>query len=216
MIEMLQTRTKTLPLARNGVFHTVQGEGYLSGLPMVFIRLAGCSVGCQGCDTDYRVSRRESAEGIVADVKSLLRPATRWVWITGGEPTDHDLTQLYAGLRTLPRVSIALATSGVRAVRWPRHADHIAPDFLSVSPHSLDKWVQRSGNEVKLVFGLDGLKPSPELEAACGGFPLKFVSPEVSRKGVADPSAVRACVDWVGERPLWRMDAQSHRIWGLA
>lgn len=41
-------------IAPNGVFPTVQGEGAMLGVPTLFVRLAGCSVGCAGCDIDYR------------------------------------------------------------------------------------------------------------------------------------------------------------------
>jgi 7-carboxy-7-deazaguanine synthase len=88
-------RMKTYPLAPDGVFWTLQGEGALQGEPMAFVRLAGCSVGCAQCDTDYRVSRRLTCEEIVEEVRAVVPPAFvwPWVWITGGEPTDHDLAR---------------------------------------------------------------------------------------------------------------------------
>ncbi len=205
------------PLARNGVFATVQGEGYLAGLPSVFIRLAGCSVGCSHCDTDYRHFEAATAVDIASRVASLGSIATRWVWVTGGEPTDHDLTDLYRELRKLPRLSIALATSGCREVAHPRQANYLQPDYLSVSPHSLEGWKQRSGTELKLVFGLNGLRPSDALDLAAGNsFPYRFVAPEMSREGRCGPETVRECVEWVRDRPRWRMASQAHKQWGLA
>lgn len=206
----------TYPLAHPAVFATVQGEGVLAGLPTVFVRLGGCSVGCPNCDTDYRVRERATAAEIVARVAACRRPATRWVWVTGGEPTDHDLASLFRAMHALPGLSVALATAGTREVDWPPPADGSAPDFLSVSPHSLASWKQRKGNEVKLVFGLNALWPSDDLDGACGYFGHKFVAPEVSRSGVADAVAVRKCLDWVNERPLWRMASQAHKQWRLA
>ena len=76
-------------MAPNGVFNTVQGEGNLLGVPMTFVRLAGCSVGCPGCDTDYSVALRLSVAEVVERVQRLAR--RKWVWLTGGEPTDHPL-----------------------------------------------------------------------------------------------------------------------------
>src|SRR5690348_9947144 len=78
------------PLAPQGVFRTVQGEGALLGVPMVFIRLAGCSVGCAGCDTDYSPDSFRSLAEIEAEVKAV-RGNAEWVFITGGEPADHEL-----------------------------------------------------------------------------------------------------------------------------
>lgn len=42
------------PLSLNPIFWTIQGEAHLRGFQMCFVRLAGCSVGCEHCDTDYR------------------------------------------------------------------------------------------------------------------------------------------------------------------
>jgi len=72
------------PLARQGVFRTIQGEGIFAGVPAVFIRLAGCSIGCSRCDTEYRKVSTASADEI-ADRAAALAVGDRWAWITGGE-----------------------------------------------------------------------------------------------------------------------------------
>lgn len=64
------------PLARGGgVFATIQGEGALLGVPMVFVRLAGCSVGCPRCDTDYAVGERMDARDVARAAAETMRPA---------------------------------------------------------------------------------------------------------------------------------------------
>src|SRR4051794_10222123 len=109
--------SKQYPLAPNGIFWTLQGEGAMRGVPMVFIRLAGCSMGCAQCDTDYSVAGRLSVDEILARVLAVQKRPSRtempaWVWLTGGEPTDHDLEPLVDGLHTI-HCSVALATAGV-------------------------------------------------------------------------------------------------------
>jgi organic radical activating enzyme len=42
-----------LPIAPNGIFRTIQGEGALMGVPMIFVRLAGCSIGWDVMGADY-------------------------------------------------------------------------------------------------------------------------------------------------------------------
>jgi hypothetical protein len=83
----------TYPLAAQGVFRTVQGEGVLLGVPMVFVRLAGCSVKCGGCDTDY-AAHSEWTLGRIAEAVAAARGNAEWVWVTGGEPADHELWPL--------------------------------------------------------------------------------------------------------------------------
>ena len=152
---------KELPLVRNGIFSTIQGEGDLLGTPMHFIRLAGCSVGCPECDTDYRVSERLSVAEIIERLQRLPRLA--WVWITGGEPTDHPLGNLIAALHR-ERYNVALATAGVRTEcrdGWKVHVERITNgvNFLSVSPHFADdRWKLRTGSQLNAVIGLNGLK----------------------------------------------------------
>lgn len=70
----------------HSTFLTIQGEGPLAGTPAVFIRLAGCNLICDLCDTDYTSTRRfVTVEDIIDDVQQIK--AAPWlVVITGGEP----------------------------------------------------------------------------------------------------------------------------------
>lgn len=198
---------KQIPLAPNGVFRTLQGEGAMRGLPMTFIRLAGCSVGCPQCDTDYRVAERCSVDEIVHRVVRSLPnqsnyPATKWVWITGGEPTDHDLAPLIGELRKA-QMAVALATAGVRATKG------LDVSFLSVSPHSLERWVQRSGHELKIVPFLNGMT----LEAVKGldlRFGYKYVQPLWGSQESLD-----ICKSWALNQEGWALTDQGHKTWGL-
>lgn len=67
------------------VFHSVQGEGPLSGLRTTFVRTARCNLRCRWCDTAYSFGpgRARSIRSIVAEVR---RHRTRFVCLTGGEP----------------------------------------------------------------------------------------------------------------------------------
>jgi 7-carboxy-7-deazaguanine synthase len=69
----------------NAIFYSLQGEGILSGLPTVFIRLTGCNLRCQFCDTKYAYFEGEelSIDEIIRQVK---RYRSRNVCLTGGEP----------------------------------------------------------------------------------------------------------------------------------
>jgi 7-carboxy-7-deazaguanine synthase len=67
------------------VFHSLQGEARASGWPTVFIRLTGCPLRCQYCDTAYAFSGGEW-RGIGELVEEAAAFGTRHVCITGGEP----------------------------------------------------------------------------------------------------------------------------------
>ncbi len=73
-------------------FFSIQGEGATAGLPAVFVRLQGCSVGCQWCDTKYSW---DPAHGREVELDALLGEVAahpcRRVVITGGEPLESAL-----------------------------------------------------------------------------------------------------------------------------
>lgn len=207
----------TYPLAAQGVYPCVLGEGLLAGLPAVLIRLGGCSVGCAQCDTNYKVFERVTPQEIARRVAGAITAGSKWVWLSGGEPSDHDLRPLLAGLRKISGVLIALATAGTRdlSALWPCKGDGTGIDFLSVSPHSANKFVQRRGDECRLVFGLNGLTPEDAERMLKGG--MWFGSYEVSPLAGSRES-VEQCVKWVNEHhtaPQWRMGCQRHVLWGL-
>jgi len=67
------------------VFHSLQGEGPLSGVRTTFVRTARCNLRCSWCDTKYSFGpgRERSLDSLVAEV---ARDRTRFVCLTGGEP----------------------------------------------------------------------------------------------------------------------------------
>jgi 7-carboxy-7-deazaguanine synthase len=97
------------------IFHSLQGEADTAGVPTVFVRLTGCPLRCQYCDTAYAFHGGEwwTIEAIVARVREF---ATRFVCVTGGEPLAQKdcgalLTRLCeAGFR------VSLETSGAMAL----------------------------------------------------------------------------------------------------
>lgn len=198
--------------AHNGIYWSIQGEGHLSGVQMAFIRLAGCSVGCPQCDTDYSHGNSWSVLEIISRLREICpqrKVAEPWVWITGGEPTDHNLYPLIRALRD-EGYYVAVATSGHRPMLWP-------VDWLSVSPHSPDKWVQRFGNEIKIVPGLNGLSLLDWSEHADEGeFWFRYVMPlSTAEHPHGKPAQIGLIKEWIKNRPAWGITMQHHKAWGL-
>jgi organic radical activating enzyme len=191
-----------LKLASQGVYWTIQGEGHFAGEPMVFIRLAGCSVGCPKCDTNYKPSREATVDEIVAECVRARdeNGRAKYVWVTGGEPTDQDLTKLNravwdAGFKP------CLATSGIRKVEghwW----------WLSVSPHA-NGFEQRMGAELKLVPGLNGLSLD-DIDLSGTDFGYRYVQPMAG-----NAESLVACIEWVKTHSDYTLCQQSHKGWGV-
>ncbi len=75
----------------NEIFHSIQGEGATMGIPTVFVRLTGCNLDCEWCDTEYAKFEGEkfTLGQIVAQVDKFK---CNQVCITGGEPMCQSET----------------------------------------------------------------------------------------------------------------------------
>jgi 7-carboxy-7-deazaguanine synthase len=116
------------------IFHSLQGEGTLTGVPSVFVRTSGCNLRCNWCDTPYASWHPEGETRSVAQIVAAVadHPATRHVVLTGGEPMiAKDLPALAAALREIGR-HITIET----AATVPPGG--IACDLASLSPKLLN------------------------------------------------------------------------------
>lgn len=102
-------------LTVNEIFHSIQGESTLAGIPCVFVRLAACDLRCRWCDTPYAFheGRKQSVDDVIAQVEAYGCPT---VEITGGEPLlQPDVIPLMS--RLLERgYRVMLETGGHRSV----------------------------------------------------------------------------------------------------
>ena len=136
------------------IFHSLQGESNTVGLPTVFVRLTGCPLRCQYCDTAYAFhgGEQRSLEGILETVAEY---GAACVTVTGGEPLAQPgcldlLSRLAdAGYR------VSLETSG-------------ALDIGGVDPRTsvvLDLKTPASGEMSKNLYGnIDKLKPIDQVK----------------------------------------------------
>jgi len=117
------------------IFYSLQGEGFLVGVPSVFVRLAGCSLRCRWCDTKYAW---DEAAGAYYSVERIVRTVRRWpcnfVVVTGGEPminpdlaTKSDLPELANALKACDK-HITIETAGIAFV------PDMPCDLMSISP----------------------------------------------------------------------------------
>lgn len=117
------------------IFHSLQGEGILSGTPSVFVRLAGCPLRCRWCDTRYAWDFSAGDEYGMDDlVEAIEKHPCGHVVITGGEPmvgpdlaAREGLADLTSHLRAR-RMHVTIETAGGLFV------PDLACDLMSISP----------------------------------------------------------------------------------
>lgn len=84
------------------IFYSIQGEGLFTGMPSVFIRVAGCNLRCGWCDSKYALPGTSGKQLNSKSINNNIRHfPTRYVVITGGEP------MLYNDVRSLARLLIS-------------------------------------------------------------------------------------------------------------
>lgn len=77
------------------IFPTLQGEGLYAGQPAVFIRLGGCNLACDFCDTEFDSYKKISLKEILTEVKKFSKKGKiKLVVITGGEPLRQPIERL--------------------------------------------------------------------------------------------------------------------------
>ncbi|MDR6212645.1 7-carboxy-7-deazaguanine synthase [Paracidovorax wautersii] len=204
------------------IFYTLQGEGGQAGTPAVFCRFAGCNLWsgreqdratavCRFCDTDFvgtdgTLGGKFSAADALADQIAAQWPANdaqhRLVVLTGGEPLLQVDAALIDALHAR-RFRIAVESNGTVA----------APagiDWLCISPKAGADWVQRAGQELKLVWPQPGFDLAA-LEAKTQ-FIHRFLQP---MDGPAQAENTALCIEACLQRPAWRLSLQTHKLTGI-
>jgi 7-carboxy-7-deazaguanine synthase len=113
----------------NEIFYSLQGEGFLAGVPSVFVRLAGCPLRCRWCDTKYAWSKEAGRQYSTGEiVRTVQKWPSRFVVVTGGEPmVDSDLPQLARELKVADK-HITIETASIAYIPY------MPCDLMSISP----------------------------------------------------------------------------------
>ena len=111
------------------IFHSIQGEGLLAGVPSIFIRTSGCNLRCHWCDTPYASWKPEGPE---MSIEEILKKISGWdcnhIVLTGGEPMiAPDLPELATALKKQKK-HITIETAGTVL------PSSIPCDLASISP----------------------------------------------------------------------------------
>jgi len=213
------------------IFYTLQGEGTHTGRPAVFVRFSGCNLWsgreqdrqdaiCSFCDTDFvgtngvnggQFATAKDLAGKAADVGQLLKPGGNHhdqtvpftgmpllVVLTGGEPLLQVDEPLVAALKQAG-FFVAIESNGT--ISAPSSLD-----WVCISPKTGSQVVQRSGNELKVVFGQKGLDLPSFLQWDFEHFYLQPMDGEDIDYLTAETIA------YCKAHPQWKLSLQSHKI----
>jgi len=216
------------------IFYTLQGEGAQTGRAAVFCRFSGCNLWtgreedrsravCQFCDTDFVgtgpdggrfSSATELADAIdrcwagraddpeQAGIRASGAAAgQKYVVCTGGEPLLQLDDPLIEALHERG-FEVAVETNGTK----PAPA---SLDWICVSPKAGAPFVQKSGNELKLVYPQEQAPPE-RFERL--DFEHFFLQP---MDGAETALNTERAIEYCLAHPRWRLSIQTHKLVGL-
>ena len=189
------------------IFHSVQGEGYHSGIPHVFVRFGNCNLRCEWCDTDFLNFEDKELDSIVEEVLSFHCDR---VIFTGGEPAMQDLSTIGGRLKE-HGLMLSIETNGTIPV------DPVI-DWVCVSPkdqlYPNVSIKQRSGDELKVVYCGQDLGMYDDLK---DGFTHKFIQPCYIENDSVEQNGMNFQIveKLVKDNPGWRLSLQTQKWMGV-
>lgn len=134
------------------IFESLQGEGYNTGMPAIFIRLGRCDLACSWCDTDYMRFNYVPLSQVLA---MLQGRTAKNIIITGGEPVVHPrLGSLLDALKERG-YTLCIETNGLH--QMPEQIDYIATSPKACYAERYVGGGLTEADEVRIVVDVDGV-----------------------------------------------------------
>lgn len=173
----------------NEIFYSIQGEGVFTGTPSVFVRLSGCNLKCDFCDTSHE-SYTDMTEDEIAD--EVNRYPARHVIITGGEPSLQLTASLINLLHDTGHV-VHVETNGTHSL--PENVD-----WITCSPKTAN-CVLTHVNELKVVY------QGQDVESIAS----RFVTEHLCLQPCSGQN-IEETVEYIKRHPQWRLSLQTHKL----
>ena len=191
----------------NEIFYSMQGEGFHSGTPAVFVRFSGCNLHCVFCDTQHQYGMMMSMQEIVDEVNKF--PEAPLLVLTGGEPSLYIDETFVVALKSATGKIVAIETNGTRPL-----PDSL--DWVTFSPKNNmeggdeQPCILTHCDELKVVYLGQDLSQYDRIEAK-----HRFLQPCYNPDATLCQQYMQACVDAVMSHPQWRLSLQIHRVLGI-
>ena len=186
----------------NEIFYSLQGEGYFTGTPAVFVRFAGCNLRCPFCDTDHEPFTEMTPEEVVDEVG---RYPARHVVITGGEPSLQLTGTLVDALHAAGKF-VAVETNGTHPL--PPEVDWVtlSPKDAFVGGKAARPVLERC-DELKVVYTGETLPDYGHIAAT-----HRFLQPCDTGDAARNREIMKGAVQYCLEHPAWRLSLQTHKV----
>ncbi|MDR0505222.1 MAG: 7-carboxy-7-deazaguanine synthase QueE [Dysgonamonadaceae bacterium] len=186
------------------IFYSLQGEGGRQGEASIFIRLTGCNLRCNFCDTDFE-NGKDMTENEILDI--IEDYPCRWIVWTGGEPSLQltDDVLLYFKLQGYFQ---AIESNGHYKL-----SDIL--DYIVVSPKGNTDYAKKINpyvDEIRLTVAWKGMIPDIRSLPKAKMF---FLSPVFTKYLTSTQANINYCVEYIKQHPKWRLSLQMHKLIGI-
>ncbi|MDE6321962.1 MAG: 7-carboxy-7-deazaguanine synthase QueE [Muribaculaceae bacterium] len=190
----------------NEIFYSLQGEGRFTGTPAVFIRLSGCNMACDFCDTQHHNFTSMTEEEIIVAVAQY---SARHVVITGGEPTLQLTASLVTKLHAAGKF-VQIETNGT--IKLADGLDQLV-DWVTVSPkYGRIPDIQRI-DELKVVYDMAHLEHVDNLDRVeARHHDAYYLQPCDRGDKEYNASNLASCISYILAHPKWRLSLQTHKL----
>ena len=198
------------------IFYSLQGEAKEVGIPTVFVRLTGCPLRCNYCDTAYAFKGNNplSIENIM---EQIAKYNTRYVCVTGGEPMAQSNCLILLDTLIEAGYKVSIETSGSIDISPVNKKVSVVMDLKT--PSSTEQSQNRYEN-IAILERKDQLKfviaSRPDFDWCCGILEDYDVLSEVLFSPVYESLKPVDLADWILEKQLnVRLQVQLHKLlWG--
>ena len=173
----------------NEIFYSLQGEGYHTGTPAVFVRFCGCNLKCDFCDTEFNSGKLMSDDEIVDEICSYN---STLVILTGGEPS-LSIDQVLIDKIHQKGKYIAIETNGTNILPS-------AIDWVTCSPKEGGTLKLESADELKIVYTGQDLSIYDKFKAR-----NRFLQP-------CSGNNTEEVIQYILNNPKWRLSLQTHKM----
>lgn len=198
------------------IFYSLQGEAREVGIPTVFVRLTGCPLRCNYCDTAYAFKGNNplSIEQIVSEISKYK---THYVCVTGGEPMAQSNCLGLLDTLIEKGYKVSMETSGSIDISEVNKNVSIVMDLKT--PSSTEQHQNRYEN-IALLENKDQLKfviaSKSDFDWCCSILENNEILSDVLFSPVYESLKPAELADWILEKQLnVRLQVQLHKIlWG--
>jgi len=186
------------------IFYSLQGEGGRQGAASIFIRLSGCNLKCDFCDTDFSGGENMTWGKILLLIKEF---PCRWIVWTGGEPA----------LQLTDKCLLFFKKAGYfQAIESNGH-NRLSEllDYTVVSPKGQTDYAREINpkvDEIRLPVQVNDSVPLIESLPKAGHY---FLSPIFTENQAETKANIDYCVEQVKKCPEWRLSLQVHKWIGI-